>query len=253
MRIETERMTMGLLLRGGVPPRRLALIMRDAAKGHRLCQHHLERAAGGPVTIKDIRDGACRITAHVTLNASFEWHDRTLYGVLPETLARAVVGRPLGEIFLHPDADPLAETIAPLQDDGLLSVERMDALPQRPTMWARVTQPAWRMREFWRQSLIDPPATRDMLRLLNLVSVLAMLSMVFRMAVPHDGVSAWFVTGMTAASAAFCFANRVNQGMHRPFSPFGAIITAEWHEERMRKICAERRDRRRLQAIHKTH
>ena len=121
-RIRIERATLGRMLAGGLDADLIALLVHaHAVKGSTTALRILERASCAAVDIVLERpfdhlgvpdrswDDQPYAAATVEISHGLGWREGSLYdalGAIPATMAQAAIGRPIGDVILHPDIDP---------------------------------------------------------------------------------------------------------------------------------------------------
>jgi hypothetical protein len=252
--IRIERMTAGALRRGGLSGGRLSLVVMDTLYRRGASRRALERAARSRLGVKHPaysdaspveypppgirRDLRGVLVGEVRLTRDARWEDGTLYAHMPEVVSGALVGRRLGDVLDHPDADPETLIREPVRGDALLSVMREEVPLQRPTLLERLTHPRYRMRLWIEEHMDDAevPAWHRRNTLLLVLGSLLVSAMV-------TGLHAKGEVGATAMAAMwlstlYLASNAV--GAHRPrrFSLLHGTQAAvhERHERTMTEL-----------------
>ena len=128
-KVLVERATLGSMLEGGLARGDVALLLRRANAGDGTSLRILSRAARAPVTMdftppldEDGRpipgwtDDPVAV-ATVEIGPGLGWRGGELLdpkGMIPATLATAIIGRPIGLLFTHRDVNPDAIARQPL-------------------------------------------------------------------------------------------------------------------------------------------
>lgn len=253
--VTVERMTAGALARGGIVGGRLTLLVHDALMGRARPRRALERAVGGEMTVVMPHDDApCPlefpnrrrrydgiVVASVDLGRGMRWEDDTLYGHLPDTLASAVIGRPLGDVLGHPDIDPAVMTVAPRHAGGIVSVERMVMPLAGPTLRDRITHPWYRMRLLAHEGRMDAPAPTRMLVMQAIVTTLVAAVLTMQLTREAQTTASTILACGLGLAVAQGIWNVTNMSRRKPFSMLKAMVVGTRHADDLANIRMERK------------
>lgn len=237
-----EAMTRHVMIRNGVDPEELPLMLHAALHGHGPSRRALERAAGSEIVIAvpgvtglcplEHASGRHRTHGFIYANiriGSFTWSDDSLHGRLPETLGIGLAGQPLRRIvdagFIPPD------TVARQGRNGaLVSFDRLSIDMPRPTLASRI---AWLPRR-WRlaiaEGMVDGPRPRWMTTTMALITATtAMMAALVATDPARTGPLDWIAPAALALASLNGAASVANGLRRRQFSLLHAMMAQARH------------------------
>lgn len=250
--VRVEHMTAGALRRGGLTDVQMSLLVQDALKGSAVCRRILERAVQSQLYI--VQPGKIRcplrhmhyrpktvyqngvLSCPINIRPGVTWDYDTLYAEFPDTILNAIPGKKLNEVLGHPDIDPDAIAIRPIDKDAALSIQSEHVALSDTTTRQRFDHIFYKIRARIEEGRLDnqmPAKYRMGFLLMTLGTSLLAFIMLHNFYNSGEGKIASILVVIAALNAAFGYRNSLRK---RPFSLLAMMMAETRHQGNLQNI-----------------